>query len=213
MKKIWILCGLVIFVATNGNSQVRYGVRGGLNWSFYKAKDIIIEDQDYNILFNKEVRSGYHFGLFTQFKRSGFFLQPEILITANKADVSLMNKSSSALDEHLEQKFFKLDIPVLLGYKLGPLKIEAGPVGTVLLKNSLVDDLKEYVTDYDQTWKQFTLGYQAGLGIDVASLAIDLKYEGSFGTLGESIKIGQQELNFDSRLSQIILSIGLFIDE
>ncbi len=64
------------------------------------------------------------------------------------------------VDELLQQKFTKLNIPVLLGFKLGPLRINAGPAASILLPEPT--DMIDIAT-----YKKATFGYQAGVGLDL----------------------------------------------
>jgi hypothetical protein len=205
-----MIISIVFFIAIHANSQLKIGIRGGLNWSFLKANDILEANPSYDLLFEDDLRSGYHIGVITQAEISDFFIQPELLFTSNKSDVSVREIASGDIEELIEQKFYKIDLPVLVGYKFGPVKLEAGPVGTLLLKNTLVDDVKDFVNDFEQKYKTVTFGYQAGLGVQVSSLTLDLKYEGGFGKLSKSVQIDEEVFKTDSRMSQIILSVGIF---
>ena len=62
----------------------------------------------------------------------------------------------------VKQNFNKLDIPVMLGFKLGPLRINAGPAGSLLINSpkALINN-----PDYKNNYSKMTIGYQAGLGL------------------------------------------------
>ena len=63
--------------------------------------------------------------------------------------------------------------------------------------------------DYKEEYNGATWGYQVGAGLDILKkLTIDLKYEGSFSKLGSGIQLGDQDFDFDSRNSKIILTLG-----
>jgi hypothetical protein len=64
----------------------------------------------------------------------------------------------------------------MLGLKAGAFKMGIGPVVTFLISD---DSDLERITDYDLQWNNATVGFQAGIGLDIKKLAIDLKYEGS----------------------------------
>jgi hypothetical protein len=52
--------------------------------------------------------------------------------------------------------------------------------------------------------EEFTFGYQAGIGLDIGNLVLDLKYEGG---MTNSIN-GFAEVPTDQRQNQLILSMG-----
>lgn len=202
-----ILLSLLTTIISFG--QVRLGIRGGLNTSQLKSDDVILTD-DYKITFPKETMLGYHFGLVGQVKLFNFFIQPEALYTMirNNIDIYDLNSSDPDAAEETVQKINKLDFPVLVGFKSKVFKVGVGPVLTFLLSDD--SDLRE-ITEYDMKLNKATLGFQAGIGFDINKVAIDLKYEGNLSKFGDGINIGNNEkMAFDSRLSQFILSIGLF---
>jgi len=151
---------------------------------------------------------GYHAGVMSQIMIFSFFLQPELLYSSVHNDLELYDLNSGNAGEPVavKQKLNRIDIPVLLGYKLKILKFEIGPVASFLLSST--SDL-ETITDYDMQWSNATIGYQAGIGLDIGKIALDVKYEGNLSKLGTGINIGNTTTSFDTRLNQIILSVGL----
>jgi hypothetical protein len=109
------------------------------------------------------------------------------------------------VSEFGKQKFYKLDLPVIVGVKVGPLKLQAGPVGTMVIK-SKSDLLDKY--NLQETFRGATFGYQAGLGLELSSLLVDVKYEGNLSKLGDGVEIAGQNFNFDQRMHQWIFSVG-----
>jgi hypothetical protein len=97
----------------------------------------------------------------------------------------------------------------MFGFKLKVLKLEAGPVASFIISNN--SDLKN-ITEYDMQWNKATIGYQAGIGLDIGKIALDVKYEGNLSKLGTGIDIGNTTSSFDTRLNQVIVSIGIFFN-
>ncbi len=58
--------------------------------------------------------------------------------------------------------------------------------------------------------KGMTWGFQAGLGVDVSKISMDVRYEGSLSALGESVTIGGESLTWMRRPSQWIFSVGFW---
>ncbi len=140
---------------------------------------------------------GYQFGIFARLKMGPFFLMPELLFSDTNSTINVNNVQAD-LD------FNKIDMPVLLGLKLLFFRVQAGPTFSFLTKaerdiGGTIDDIKE---NYNST----TVGYQAGVGMDLLNLlAIDLKYEGNLSNFANASSF----LNTDQRQTQLVLSVGL----
>ena len=187
---------------------LKFGVCAGLSSSsvhFSDVKNVVSGSQSYNIV-AANATVGFHFGLFGRIKIANVFIQPELLFTSSGGQVKIQQAGQP--DVIKNQKFNKIDIPVLAGLKFGPARIEAGPVASFMLSQK-ADFLD--ATAYKADFKKATIGYQAGVGLDFfKTITIDLKYEGSLSKIGNGITVGTNSYPFDSRNSQFILSLGLF---
>ena len=67
----------------------------------------------------------------------GIYIQPELLLTTrtNEYTVTDITNSNAPLSTVVKQNFNKLDIPVLIGLKLGPIRLNAGPSGSILINS------------------------------------------------------------------------------
>ncbi len=210
-----ILMVLMFTVATVTFGQVKFGIRGGVNTSRLKSDDVIVTpnpttESNYRITIPKYAMIGYHVGLVGQVQLFNFFIQPEALYTVTRNDINVYDLNSADPDhaDQLTQTLNRLDFPVMLGLKAGAFKAGIGPVLTFLISD---DSDLERITDYDLRWNKATVGFQAGIGFDIKKVAIDLKYEGSLSKIGDGISLGEEgTMDFNSRIQQVILSIGLF---
>lgn len=174
MKKITIAI-LAFFISSNVARATifKLGPRMGGNISHLNV-NLPQGSQDYEDLSLKAGR-GHHLGIFTRLQIASVYIQPELLISGSGA---LFNKEN----HEASLRFTKLDLPAVVG--LSCFKIVRMQVGPVLSKlfNALEDDksIKKY-------YNNVTIGWQAGLGIDIANLIIDLKYEGSLSVFGKKI--------------------------
>jgi hypothetical protein len=200
--KSLVLLVTFIFLAAISNAQLKIGLRAGISSSNVKLKNYTSTQYE---LEYKKGNYGYHFGVIAQLKIKKFYLQPELLFTTAKSDIAykdLVNPSNSQIGR---QNFNKIDIPVILGYKIAIFKLQAGPVATFMLY-SKSDLLKE--KNITQDYKGATFGYQAGVGVELSSLLIDFKYEGNLSKLGSGMNVNGTNVNFDQRMSQLIFSLG-----
>jgi len=140
---------------------------------------------------------GYQFGVFARLKLGPVMLMPELLFTDTNSSIT-QNNVQADLD------FNKIDVPVLLGVKLLFLRLQAGPSFSFLTKAE--SDVGGTIEDIKDNYNSTTVGYQAGVGMDLFNLlAIDLKYEGSLSNFADASTF----LNTDQRQSQIVLAVGI----
>ncbi|MFO7668374.1 MAG: hypothetical protein R6W31_01830, partial [Bacteroidales bacterium] len=102
------------------------------------------------------------------------------------------------------------DLPLLVGVKLGPARINLGPVGSYVVQESITGDVSNLDPDYTIFTQSMTWGFQAGLGVDLSKISLDARYEGSLSSLGESFTVGGQEFQLDARPSQWVFSLGFW---
>ncbi len=142
-----------------------------------------------------DAKYSYHVGAFARINILGFFIQPEAYFNSVHGEYI---DSSTGTDQTIELNQNKIDIPVLLGYKLGPVRINIGPVASFNLDTEVDND--EPVNQY----KSAVFAYQAGIGVDISKLTLDLRYEGN---LSNQATLENDEGNV--RINQVMLSLGL----
>lgn len=206
MKRLAVLAIFVILIASNVNSQIRFGLRGGINTAYFDAKQV--QTDEFRLTTLNDATVGFHGGLMMQVSFFGLFLQPELLLTSVGSEVRVEDLRNDIVEHIREQSFTKLDFPVLIGKRFGPARVGIGPVGTIMLQtDSGLGDFQ-----IREEFNSATFGYQVGAGLDILGrLAIDIKYEGNLSKLGSGITVGGQEREFDSRSRQFIVSLGIFL--
>ena len=203
MKKVCII-GLLLSLAITGHSQVKLGIKGGLNFTKFNAD--VLETADYRLTTYDGRKAGFHIGIFSRFDLFGLFVQPEMIYTVLRSETAVYDLASQTDVDAAQVQISRLDIPALVGAKVGPVRLGAGPVASFNLTNrSQLEDITGYVEDL----KAASVGYQAGAGINLLSFTVDVRYEGNLSKLGDSMEIGGQDIHFDRRTNQIILSFGL----
>ncbi|MDQ1152525.1 MULTISPECIES: porin family protein [Sphingobacterium] len=167
MKKILpallLICGSVATAQAQLLPGFEVGVKGGLNFSKLKS------DGKY---FNSDTKAGYQAGLYGRVGVLGFHIQPEVYLTGKNTKVTNQNGEST------DVKFTTVDVPVLLGkrFGLGPIgaRIQTGPIFSFK-----VDDKQDKVFDQlnPNNYKKSGTSWAFGVGADVSSLRVDLRYE------------------------------------
>ena len=187
MKKL-LFALLLCLSASSFAQSFHWGPRFGLN-----SASLSISDVDEN--FEDELKEGdnklgFHIGLFSRVQLLGFYIQPELLYTNVQSEIRFGDLVS-------EVTINRIDLPVLVGKRfLKIARVQAGPVFSFPLSSE--------VGETEDVYDNVTVGYQAGIGLDLANLLVDLKYEGSFNNLADDVG----GFDADQRVSQIILSVG-----
>ena len=158
---------------------------------------------------------GYHFGVFARIKVLAIYVQPELIFSQTKASIDVSdvdNLWDNFQESTVDIKYNNFDIPVMVGVKLGPLRLNAGPVATFKLSSdpsAANEEINEMLNDFTAVTKTATFGGQAGVGIDILKkVTIDVRYEFPLSKLGDDVTIAGQTFKTDQRQSQFIASIG-----
>lgn len=207
MKKIAFV-GLCILALTcfQQAGASGFGIRGGLNFSARpEAKQFNLEGSRM-VEMLPDSYTGYHFGVLANIKLGGIFIQPELLYSETGQMMVLTDVESGADNTYFTPKFSNLTVPIIAGFKLGPLRIGAGPVFTYML-----DQTWGHFDDISFSYHDTFAGYQAMIGLKIGNLMFDFKYEGSLSKFGEGIHVGGQVFEYDNRPQQFILSLGIII--
>jgi outer membrane protein with beta-barrel domain len=209
MKKLLVIL-LPVLIAIPAFSQVKYGLKAGVSTSSLSMetlKTITSGSTSYTVDALTEAKYGFHGGAFVRLSLLGIYLQPELLFTTRTNEYTVTNVQSSA-STIVKQNFNKIDIPVMLGFKLGPVRLNAGPAASLLISSpkDLIDD-----PDFKSMYSNMTIGYQAGIGVDVLKkLTIDVRYEGSLKKYQNQIEsLTGTTFNLDDRANAFLLSLGL----
>jgi len=197
MKKLFLIAGLLLSISVTAFAQLpsfTAGIKAGANYSNLKSTEDLTDAN--SIL-------GYQFGVWTRLGGAGLYLQPELYLGSKGGENPIVINGGTETEVNGEVKFTTLDVPVLLGTKFGPNKLNfrlmAGPVISFIVdKETTPDEAYESIQDY----KDQALGLQAGAGVDVGNLSVDLRYEAGLTNISKSEKYDQKQNLFH-------LSLGL----
>ncbi|MBC7915251.1 MAG: PorT family protein [Pyrinomonadaceae bacterium] len=189
MKKFILFAGLLLTTSVAALAQLpsfTAGIKAGVNYSELKSKDNLTDAN--SIL-------GYQFGVWTRVGGAGFYLQPELYLGSKGGENPIViDNNGNEAQVNGKVKFTTLDLPILLGTKFGPNKLNvrlmAGPViSFVVDKETTPDGAYASIKDY----KDQAIGVQAGGGVDVGNLSIDLRYEAGLSNMSKSTKYDQKQ--------------------
>ena len=197
MKKLFLIVGLLVTTSAAVFAQLPSftgGIKGGVNYSELKGEEDLTDAS--SIL-------GYQFGVWTRLGGAGLYLQPELYLGSKGGENPIVINGGTETEVNGKVKFTTLDVPVLLGTKFGPNKLNfrlmAGPVISFIVDESTTtDEAYDSIKDY----KNQALGLQAGAGVDLGNLTVDLRYEAGLSNISQSDKYDQKQNLFH-------LSLGL----
>ncbi|MEZ5011573.1 MAG: outer membrane beta-barrel protein [Bacteroidales bacterium] len=199
MKKI-ILILLAVFVSTGAFAQFNFGLKVGASSNNFDVKSVT-GGTTATLESAKDASWGFHGGAFFRVSFLGLMVQPEIVFSMAENNMLVDDGVNPA--ELKSQKFNKLDIPVLLGVKLGPVRLMGGPAASVMLSSDT-----DIIGDAESLYKSATFGYQAGVGVDIKKITLDVRYEGGLANFGDEVSVGGETLTLDGRSNAFLLSLG-----
>lgn len=214
MKKIIVIFALTSIMLVSVNAHASgYGIRAGLNFSYFSAHEI--ETSDKVIEYLSDAYTGFHLGGVVYLSFLGIFIQPELLYSQTGKEISVRSITHGDIPMYENPVFFtnrfhNISVPVLAGLTFGPLRAGIGPVANFMLNSSISSDILLDGVDFNYNTSSF--GYQAMAGIKLGSLMLDLKYEGSLSRFGEGINISGQQFDFKTNQRQFLISLGILLN-
>jgi len=200
MKKLILsIVFLTLGWATSQAQTFNLGLKAGVNLAKINAD-----------FASEENRLGYQIGAWARIGGASFYVQPEAYIgSKGNKFISFTNNSNTEVEAEGKVKFTTLDVPVLLGTKFGSknlnFRLMAGPVISFILDDSSTfSSAYAQATDFNN-YKNQALGIQAGAGVDVGSISVDLRYEAGISNISKSDKYKQTPNLFQLSLGFKIL--------
>ena len=191
MKKILLAACFILGVSGSVFAQFNLGIKGGLNYNTIKAE---------NEEFDESGVLGYQVGVWARLGKI-VYLQPEAYIGTKGSKLRFKTLGTTTTVEE-EQKFTTLDIPLLLGAKVGVdklnLRFMAGPAFQFNLGDNGTS-FNQAINPSFYEYRDFITNLQVGAGLDFSSLSVDLRYETSLQDINK---------NDGQRQSLLHLSLG-----
>ena len=203
-----LLVFLVTFALTNDSkAQFQMGIRAGLSSTDVVSEGIMINQNGNNFKLSlDQAQYGYHIGMYTRVSFLGIYIEPNFLLTSTETNFRLQNfGESDIVGEIFSESYQNLDIPFLIGMKVGFLRMQIGPVAHIFLSSS--SDLFN-ISGYEQRFADATYGIQGGVGLDIWKIRIDLNYEANLSAFGDHIVVDGTPYSFGDNPSRLIASVG-----
>jgi len=168
MKKLILTLTIIAAAFSFTSAQIlpsfQLGIKGGVNFSSLEHS---------TSTFNTSNRAGYLGGLWARVGALGFNFQPELYVTAKNVQISDGGTEIKA-------KFTSIDLPLLVGGKIGAFGLGArfytGPlVSFAINKDQSFSNALGNATSLD--YKDQNFAWVLGAGVDIRSISVDLRYE------------------------------------
>ncbi|MDP5172202.1 MAG: PorT family protein [Bacteroidia bacterium] len=201
---VFLFAMQLAFMSSLSAQSLKFGPRIGIASSPVNAQNIQ-NFNDFAVSF-QEGSSEYQIGVFGRLQAFGLFIQPEFLFTTSSA-AYLVEDLRSGGQEIFKEQYYNVEMPVMAGFKLGPIRLQGGPVYRLNLGNS--SDF--FTTDgFSRSFQNSNVGIQTGVGLDIGKkLVFDLKYELPLSDTGDEISILGQTHDLSSRGSHFVASMGI----
>jgi Outer membrane protein beta-barrel domain len=214
MKKIvFSLFFFALAMSATHAQKFDWGIRGGVSTPDVTPADlsgiIIKRTSDSLNLKVKDANYGLHGGVWARLRLGKFFIQPEVVFNSSTVTYSLdsiRRGVTNVLKDGVKETFSRVDVPIMLGFKLASFRLNAGPVGHFNIGSS--SDLTT-VSGFSTKLKSAQWGFQVGLGADFGRLGLDLRYEGNADNFGSHINFGNNSYEFSRAPSRIVLSAAI----
>jgi Outer membrane protein beta-barrel domain len=204
MKNILFVCFALCAFSAQTFAQAKFGIKLGTATSSGQFGSIMVNQPDtaFNVAL-KDAKYGLSGGIWL---RAGnrFFVQPEVYFNSTSNQYAL---DGAGFQQTIKkEKFQYLDIPVIFGAKLGPLSLQAGPVGHYTIKST--SELTN-VPGYNEKLEDFTFGYQAGGGLDFGRIGLDVRYQGRFASDKGGLSFFGKQYEFDQSPASIVAALRI----
>ena len=225
LTKLACICLLCVVGITSAQAQKKgfaFGIKGGVNLSRLTMGDVFTTRYDANGnpylgYDGKEVRdnlkqsfntrTGAVGGIYARFGRT-LFIQPEVLVSTKGGSFDIIQKDQETpITKTINIKYSNIDVPLLIGLKGGPIRLLAGPVTSFRIGDNqrLRDAFQQYTSNLNDAFAQATFGYQLGAGLDIGSISLDVRKEGSFTNLA-SFQIDGKPVDGNASVKQKVTS-------
>ena len=220
MKKL-IFTGLALLMAGFVQAQeFKFGIKLGASTTTANLKESVTysgqnqEGTSKNLQLDPgKLTMGFHAGFTSRLGIGNLVLIPEAYFSSVSNEMKLTDMSNNSVST-VANTMTRLDIPVLAGVKIfDKVRINAGPIGSVVLKqrSGVTTKVAELLSGekIEDDPSKFSFGFQAGVGVDISKLTLDVRYESNLSWLGSGIVVNNDMKSFDTRTRQVVVSLGI----
>jgi hypothetical protein len=175
MKKIVIVVFVCFLILPVTAQTFNIGPKAGLNYSrILIDQNFVSEGVEYKLATEDAVGT-FTYGGLLRLNFGSFFIQPEVIWSQDKTELSL---TSSNFSETQTYRINKLEVPLMAGFAIKKtLRLYGGPVATFIQKTEL-ESPSEFFDEFSMNNDEIKWNLQTGIGFDISRFSIDFRYEG-----------------------------------
>ncbi len=176
--------------------KMNVGIKGGFNSSMYFTSRLELDGERMEDVQNN-YKVGYFAAMFFRVHMKRHFIQPEIMYNVYKGEIAF-NKNQN--HENTTPEFAKLnstihslELPILYGYSF----VKTRPYGMALFIGPKLEYVWKYKTTEEfegfghpgikEELRPFNVSSVIGLGVNIANIFFDFRYEIGFTNISKSI--------------------------
>ena len=219
MKKLLIFLVLVLFSITTIVSAQGFGIKGGANFGKFVGDDTDQLSNLYGFEFDEKYNFGYGGGVFLSLPIDPLNIRVEALYQQNGAKY-IYEEQGVEVSYAIQLNW--VDIPILFGIKLGPVRVFAGPYfdyflgGKYKIETTNGDQSEDGEEDIEaDDLRSINYGIIGGAALGVGGMELEVRYSQGLVTLNEEpddwdASYGKyEETDFKPSMIQAFLNIYL----
>lgn len=234
-KKILSLLALAFVFSLPASSQVWFGPKIVPQQTTIKGHKFIMNDEVYasgDALTESYGDLTFNYGVFVRRHFSKVYVQAEALLANYSSRIDLRNGESSYIGNEqvsvamLTSTMKRLEVPTIVGFKMGAFWVQGGFISAVPLQASLKYNFERLVMSEDGMEGQYTrvegevkeknyyndfqFDGQLGLGVTIMKrVLLDFRYQTNLTNRRESIEVLDQSANPGEKMSSIGLGLAI----
>ncbi|MBW3129259.1 porin family protein [Hymenobacter profundi] len=174
-KSYCLFCALLL-THVAFSQQLRFGVKGGLNYTKYRLKNVV--GPDYLLGFHAGVVARYSFD-----SNNFWNIQPELLYST-KGSTDKYGVTTQGSRTTYKYRLNYLDLPILAKIDIEGLTFEAGPQFGYLVSFNDTNDNALFQRPVRRDYNSLQFGYVAGVGYEMpAGVSLTLRYSSDINSI------------------------------
>jgi hypothetical protein len=206
MKRIVLLLVGTLLVAWSASAQLlSFGARVGIGTGNYNFNSLSIAGGTLEPAGNRV--SGYQAALFMRLSIPKFvYIQPEVQLA--QRDYVLGFKSPSQPKEFKTVRTYRVDIPLLVGIKMGNVRLFGGPVWRIDSQQQIEGGGS---TPFNIFFNDNDIAAVGGVGVEFDGVVIEVRYSGYLKQTKAEMKVASERRQVDiTEDNTIQVNFGLF---
>lgn len=212
-QTLLMVLAMAAFTLTMDAQGLRFGPTVGFsnnNVTLSGADELVLNGNTDSLRLSiDDGRYGAHFGINARINILGIYIQPGVILSTTGMNYTAEDATNgTVINDIKKETFFNVDIPLLIGYKLGPIRAQGGPVGSFLIANN--SDLTSY-SAYQEGWEEAYWSFALGGGFDIGKISLDATYEFGLGKYVNEIEFqgGTYQMQTNRNRLVILLTYNL----